>query len=185
MMKIKQTTFKPLDNYHLHWLFSGFLVSLPFNLLLITDISNLSLLITVAIMDTIILFSYIITRMVYPAKYVIEDGYLTKYRSRKKVFQIKLTDIEFVYIKRGKWYSCFVFFIKVVLGTISDESHMAGISILFHRCEVIKKEHRETFASSLKGDDYPDMFEQCDIMSVKKCKKLCDIIGITPKFTNE
>lgn len=185
MKKRKQKTIKPLDNFHLHFLFSGFLVVLPLNLLLLTGVEDyLALFVTIMIIDLVILLVYIITRIIYPAKYEIKDGYLTKYRSKKKIFQIKVQDIEAIYIKRGKWYSLLVFFIQTIFATLAEEDTMSSFSIVFKRCEIIKTEKRDTVSPSLKGNSCPDMFEHCDIMSVRKCKKLCKMIGVIPRFVD-
>ena len=104
--------------------------------------------------------------------------------TKKKIFQIKAQDIEAIYIKRGKWYSLLVFFIQTIFATLAEEDTMSSFSIVFKRCEIIKTEKRDTVSPSLKGNSCPDMFEYCDIMSVRKCKKLCKMIGVIPRFVD-
>ena len=180
-MNKSKLTLKPLDNYHTHYLFLALIIFVPFDILLLT-VFDYMLLWVVLIMNILPFSVFLLIRILYRAKYSIDDICLTKYRGDDIVFCIKNNDIQKIFIKKGKWYSFLQFSFLVALGSSPDEQIMTNISILFKNCEVLKTEKRETLGASLKTAEYEAFFEWNEIMSLKKCVRICKKIGVEPIF---
>ena len=185
MVKTKNTyKFKPQDNVHTCISVCAFLLLVPFDVMLLIGKDSLSLLILLIINSASFLIA-VISRLLYGRKYKIDDEYLIKYRHRKIIFKIKVADIDGVFIRRRSPWSFFVFIYYLVIGNgyISGE-RLTNLSIVFKKCEVIKQDKDEAYRISIKPEAFASYYEHCEIISFRKCKKICAQLGIDPIFIN-
>ena len=178
---MKKKIFKPQDNYHALLLLPWLLISLPFELVLITDY-ELTLLVIVLCMNIIPTAVFVLVRSFYRIKYVVDDNYIVKFRGKKIVFKIKTEDVEAVFVKKGKWYAIFFVLLSMLCGVEPKDKVFTNISVVFKRCEIIRKEKGEMFGESLKPEEYDDFFEKNDVMSLRKCIRICEIIKKAPIY---
>ena len=181
-MKKRKLIFKPLDNVQLHYLLVFSLFAAPFNIAAIPDILNdFWCFFLIAIFDFLIIGGFVLAKIIFWEKYVVDEIYITKYIKKQPVFKIKIEDVEKIFIKREKWYAFFVSLVGMILEAGPDEEKLTNTSIAFKRCEIIKKQKYRGF-NSIKPDGYNELFEWCDCYSLRKAKKLCKRLGITPIY---
>ena len=135
------------------------------------------------IAQAVIICLFVMIRFFYPEKYVIEESYISKYKWKKLIFKIKISDIDKIFIRKNKWYSFFRFCLHFLFQTVPDGDALTCVSFVFKRCEAIKKVP-SGFNSRifLKPDSYNEHFEFGDVMSLAKCKKLCKKLNIEPTY---
>ena len=184
-MKKRKLVFKPLDNVQFHYFLLAMLAVLIPNIALITDFANsdLGFRISMLIINSIIVFAFVLAKIIFWEKYVVDDIYITKYVKKRIVFRIKIKDVEKIFVRKEKGYE--VLAIAVVSMLLADptpfEEKLTNTSIAFKRCEIIK-EQKHRVLNSIKPDGYNELFEWCDCYSLRKAKKLCKRLGITPTY---
>lgn len=183
-MKKRKLIFKPLDNVQLCYLMMGAFVLLILNIgpILTGDIFDFQEYWPVLIFDVLPFLGYILARIVFGGKYVVDDMYMTKYIKRAPVLKVKTSDIEKVFIRRGKWYYYFTAATRLLFWQEPDEEKLTNISFIFKRCEFVDRKQDQKSMKPLKTKEYEDYAEWYDCYSLKKAKKLCKRLGITPTY---
>lgn len=178
-MMPKKQIIKPRDNYHTYFLFLAFLVFLPFDLVLLFGFDMLLFKI-VLIANSIFIGILAVGRIVYPVKFVFDGEALTKYNGKKIVYKIKLENIEAVFIQKGKKRSFIVFIFQTLCQLKPDGDYMTSISFVFNSYDIKGEAKNTEPYLSLKPKEYNRFYERCDILSFRKCKRLCKFMKITP-----
>ena len=62
------------------------------------------------------------------------------------------------------------------------KTHGTNFSIVFKECDVLKKEDHDIPTLSLKPEELKDCFEHNEILSFRKCMKICKVMGIEPQI---
>ena len=165
----------------------GLSVWLPFDITCALTGFEKTFLLVCVVYNAIAIMSFIFVRIFYRTKYIIENDCLTKKLKGNIVFSINSNDIEAIFIKKAKWYDYFYFAFDSFLNGGSlhlMQSHGSAISIIFYRCNAIKKEYSffDLKRKSIKPDSYCNAFEHSEIMSYAKCVKLARKLNIKPVF---
>ncbi len=181
-MKSKKYIFKPLDNIFLCYLFPFLLFFLPVDIALFGPHFEINILLIVLITNTVSISVYLLARLIYPIRYEVDSASIVKYRYKKVIFKIQISDIEAIFIKKGKWYSFFPSILCAALGGMPDDTKMTNLSIVFKKCDILKAEKREFIGLSLKQEGYKDHFEMNEVLSLRKCRKICKKTGHKPIF---
>ena len=181
-MKKSLYTIKPLDNVHFLFLLPFVIFFVPFDLLLFTSAYEPILLIFVLIVNTIPILIFILARLFYNRKFVVENGFLIKYHMKKVIFKIKISDIEKVFVRKGRWYAFPHFVFDMVAYLMPKNCKISCVSFVFKRCEMLKIDKMEFDRPELKSSLYNAYFEQSEFFSYTKIKRLCSIINITPEI---
>ena len=181
-MEKRKKVFKALDVVHCFYWFLFLVIFIPFDLTLIFTPFDLSLLITVLCMNGIPTLIFILVRVFYNVKYIIDERYLVKYKGKKIVFKISIQDVETVFIRKAKWYAFFPFVLALVCGDIPKGKSLTCLSLVYQNCEIVKEEKREIKRPSLKNETYRSFFEHSEFFSLRKCKKICKKMGNDPIF---
>ena len=183
-MKKRKLVFKTLDNVQLHFFLIFSLMMAPLNIAATPDLLNnfdFWAFLLLAILNFLIIGGFVLSKIIFWEKYVIDETYITKYVKKQPVFKIKIEDVEKIFIRKEKPYAFFVSLFYLVLEGPLDEDMLTNTSIAFKRCEIIKKPKYGRFYS-IKPDGYNELFEWCDCYSLGKAKKLCKKLGITPTY---
>lgn len=177
-MRKRNYTFKPLNNIHMLYLIFTLLIFTPFDITLLFHYSP-SLLITVVLMNMLPLAIFAIVRMFFNTKYVVDDDYVIKYHGKKIVLKIKISDVNGIYIKKAKWFSFFTFIYEAICSPFT-QPHGTSFSLVFEKCDVIYPLKQEIPRKSLISNNQKDLLEYCEILSFRRCKKLCKKLQIVP-----
>lgn len=78
------------------------------------DKFDIEFFITCILINIIPFLVYIIVRVFYPYKYVINDEYLVKYKKNKIIFKIKIKDIKYIVVKKVNIFNYFKFIISLI-----------------------------------------------------------------------
>ena len=178
-MRKKKLITKPRDNYHVYFLFLAILAFFPFDLGLLFGLDELLLKI-VLIANSIFVCLFVLVRIVYPEKIVLDGDALIKYNGRNIVYKIKLENIEAVFVQKGKKRSFILFIFHALFQVVPDGDYMTSISLVFNSYDVKGDEKITESYLSLKPKEYNRFYERCEILSFQKCKKICDFMEIEP-----
>ena len=131
---------------------------------------------------------YTLWRLFCNIRYTADSEYLVKTKGKKTVFRIPVKNIIKIYIGRDSRFAYFSFFLAAAFEpTGFKKTHGTNISIIFKECEILKKENHYATSYhipklSLKPSEYSECFEHSEILSLKKCMKICKIMGIEPEI---
>ena len=144
-----------------------------------------------AIMITYILIVitvYVLYRFFYNVRYAVNSEYLVKTKGKKIIFKISVEKILGIYIKRASMLAYFPFVLDWLISGSSHskykETHGTNFSIVFKECDVVKKEDHDIPSLSLKPEELNDCFEHNEILSFRKCMKMCKVMGIEPQIVS-
>lgn len=91
-------TFKPLNNMHLFFVYFAYLFDISLIdtgcIIVSLDEFDVGYFITCMILTIIPFLVYMIVRISYSYKYIIDNDYLIKYKRDKIIFKIKINDIK-------------------------------------------------------------------------------------------
>ena len=179
MSEKRNFIFKPLDNFHLHFLCVSLFVFIPFDICLFIAPFEVSLLITVLLMNFIPILVYTFIRFFYNIRYVVDDAYVIKYRKNKVVLKIRRDDLDEIYIQKGGMKFFGQFFISIIFNTGFSKPFCTTMSFTFRNYDVIAAYNNvEIPRPSIKDDS--SMFEYVEILSYRRCMRLCKYLNIEP-----
>jgi len=129
------------------------------------------------------LLTFVLLRVFYSCKYVVDDIYITKYKYKKILFKIKIKDIKYVGIRKRPRFRLFKF-IFCILNYKFSMHYFDTISFIYNQCEYVTAYRKFDDEAYLKEflDNGNDNFEYVDLLPIKDAIKLCNAIGITYKI---
>ena len=132
----------------------------------------------------IVITAYVLYRFFYNVRYAVNSEYLVKTKDKKIVFKIPVEKILGIYMKRASKLGYFPFVLDWITSgsSISTKTHGTNFSIVFKECDVLKKEDHDVPCLSLKPEELKDCFEHNEILSFRKCMKICKVMGIEPQI---
>ena len=134
----------------------------------------------------IVITAYVLYRFFYNVRYTVNSEYLVKTKDKKIVFKIPVEKILGIYIKRASKLGYFPFVLDWIISGSSiskyKKTHGTNFSIVFKECDVLKKEDHDVPCLSLKPEELKDCFEHNEILSFRKCMKICKVMGIEPQI---
>ena len=178
-MKNKKYVFKPDDQLHTLYWFTWLIVFIPFDLGLIFMPFRLGLLIAVLCMNGIPTLTFLLVRLLYNIRYVIDEHYLIKYKGKEIVFKVPIGDLDAVSIQKAKfpllklWY-------RVTPYGHTEEKDLTCLYFVSRKCEVLKQEAKENAYESISNRSTPSFFRQREFFSFHKCKRICRALGMKP-----
>lgn len=179
-MNNKVMNLKPLGEIHLYFLVVGFIIFVPFDIVMLTPPFEKILLLTVIVYNICIFTAWICVRLFLRQKYVIDEVYVKRYKGKNVVFKIKQSDVLKIYIKKAPWYDFFAFLLDVLSGGLRY-TQGTNISFVFKECDIMETVESEIKRKQLKNKyEDKELTEFSDIMSIRQCKKLCKRLKIAP-----
>ena len=186
MKSNKRITVKPLSEIHTYILVAALLLPLIFDIAAI-DTKDISFAKGVLIYRLLIIGAFIIFRLfIYNVKFTVNSECLTKTKGRKVIFKVDVKEIVAIYIKRKSKFDFFIFWAETLLsaiaGTININPYGTFVSIVYKESSVCLEEIREMSLDSLKPITMKDFYEHNEILSFRKCMKICKVMGIEPQI---
>ena len=135
--------FKPLNNIHLYFMYLAYILNVVFFdigcIIVCLDEFDVEFFITCVIITMIPFLVYMIVRIIYPYKYVIDNEFLTKYKKNRIIFRIKIEDIKYIVIKKTNVLNFFKFIISAIVqsGVNLTTSNLTTMSRIYEKCEVL------------------------------------------------
>ena len=175
--------FKPLGEYHLKMLSLSLIPIIPLDIgCVLVCLKRLSIeyIITCIVLTIVPFLIFIVARLVYPKKYIIDTEYLTKYCGNNITFKIKKSDIKAIIIKRSKPVDYFKFLFDILTG-YPVNPHSCCISFLYINNETRIEEKTELIVPSLQSNT-SEFNEYTDFIPYSVCKKICALLNITPSY---
>jgi len=191
MSNDKNISLKPLSEYHTYFLVT--LLTFPFLLDLSAIIcKEIALIKGLIIYRLSIIALFIIIRLfIYNIKFTVNSECLTKTKGRKVIFKVDVKDIEAIFIKKASKFNVFKLWGFFLLCFICESGEVVyngargtDISIVYKESSVCLEEKQELSRISLKPETMKDFFEHNEILSYKKCMRMCEVLGIEPQIVH-
>ena len=185
-MNVNSVSVKPWSEIHLYLFIT--LLLLPILTFAVAAIFWSQMRIFLAIYTITIIMAYILCRLFCNVRYTVNSEYLVKTKGKKIIFKIPVKKIIKIYIGRDLKLAYFSLWLDMICGILEcAHTHGTNISIIFRECDILKKEdHRVTDFQipklSLKPEELNDCFEHNEILSFRKCMKICKVMGIEPEI---
>lgn len=178
--------FKPIDNVCTGILFPYLIIAVPVSVGFLADgLARLDIL-------SVILFSvfcilplavFILARVLYRYKYVVDGDKLVKYKGKEIVFKIKKQDINRIYIRKCGIKGYFDF-----IASYGDTAFCTAISLTYDDCDISIPQTYDPFYNlkreSFKLEDDVSLHEYVELISYARALKLCRILNIKPTVVN-
>ena len=188
----KNISLKPLSEYHTYFLVT--LLIFPFLLdlsaIICKDIAIIKGLIIYRL--SIIALFIIIRLFIYNIKFTVNSECLTKTKGRKVIFKVDVKDIDAVFINPSSRFSILKFWLNFIVSFICvtpeyifrEKFLVTYISIVYKESSVCFEEKQKIPRVSLKPETMTDCFEHNEILSYKKCMRMCEVLGIEPQIVH-
>lgn len=180
---------KPWSEIHLYLLLCYLsLLFIPLCPLAILGFFWTPLLIFNAIYTIVMIMLYTLWRLFCNIRYTADSEYLVKTKGKKIVFKIPVKKIIEIYIGRDSKFAYFSFLLAAAFEpTGFAKTHGTNISIIFRECDILIKEENCVTSYhipklSLKPEELNHCFEHNEILSFRKCMKICKVMGIEPEI---
>lgn len=179
--------FKPLNNIHLYFMLIFYIFPVSFFdigcLLVSLDNFDVEFFIVCVTLTAIPFLVYMVVRILYPYKYIIDSEYLAKYNKNKIIFKIKIKDIKYIVVKKTNVLNFLKFIVSLISGYNLSTSNITTMSIIYEKCEVldafiVKEFTREEVVKNKETNEK----EYIEILPCKKIKHLCKIVNIEHKI---
>ena len=126
---------------------------------------------------------YIIVRVFYPYKYVINNEYLVKYKKNKIIFKIKIKDIKYIVVKKVNIFNYFKFIISLISYYNLSTSNVTTMSFIYEKFDILddlnnKEFKREEVVENKEANEK----EYVEILPYKKIKQICKLMNIKYKI---
>ena len=179
--------FKPLNNMHLYFMYFAYIFDIAFFdigcIIVSLDEFDVEFFITCVILTAIPFLVYIIVRILYPYKYIIDDEYLIKSKRNKIIFKIKIRDIKYIVIKKTNVLNFLKFIISLISGYNLSTSNLTTMSIIYDKCEILNDSNNKDFKrEEVVENKEINEKEYVEILPYKKIKQICKIMNIDYKI---
>ena len=186
MTNDKKLSLKPLSEIHTYILVAALLLPLILDISVIFT-KHISLAKGLLIYRLLIIAGFIIFRLfIYNVKFTVNSECLTKTKGKKVIFKVDVKEIVAIYIKRKSKFDIFIFWGETLLSAfacmINIKPYGTFVSIVYKESSVCLEEIREMSLDSLKPITMKDFFEHNEILSFRKCMKMCKVMGIEPQI---
>lgn len=180
-------TFKPLNNLHLYFMCFAYIFNVIFFdigfIIVSLDKFDIEFFITCILINIIPFLVYIIVRVFYPYKYVINDEYLVKYKKNKIIFKIKIKDIKYIVVKKVNIFNYFKFIISLISYYNLSTSNVTTMSFVYEKFDILddlnnKEFKREEVVENREANEK----EYVEILPYKKIKQICKLMNIKYKI---
>lgn len=178
--------FKPLNNMHLYFMYFAYIFDIAFFdigcIIVCFDEFDVEFFITCVILTAIPFFAYMIVRLLYPYKYIIDNEYLLKFKRNKIIFKIKIEDIKYIVIKKTNVLNFLKFIISLISGYNLSTSNITTMSIIYEKCEILNDSNNKDFKrEEVVENKEINEKEYVEILPYKKIKQICKIMNIDCK----
>ncbi len=180
-------TFKPLNNMHLYFMYIFYLLIVAIIdigcIIVCLDEFDVEFFITCVILTAIPFIVYIIVRILYPYKYIIDNDYLLKYKRNKIIFKIKINDIKHIVVKKTNVLNFLKFIISLISGYNLSTSNVTTMSIIYEKCEILNDSTNKDFKrEEVVENKGTNEIEYVEILPYRKIKKISKIMDIECKI---
>ena len=180
-------TFKPLNNMHLYFMYIIYLFIVTIIdigcIIVCLDEFDVEFFITCVILTAIPFIVYIIVRILYPYKYIIDNDYLLKFKRNKIIFKIKINDIKQIVVKKTNVLNFFRFIISLISGYNLSTLNVTTMSIIYEKCEIFNDFNNKDFKrEEVVESKGTNEIEYVEILSYRKIRKISEIMNIECKI---
>ena len=192
----KNIVLSPMSEFETHLLVTLLLFPLFLDFVSIIEIiveKNLIIMLVLLIYRFLLVTVYIFLKLfIYNTKFSVNTECLTKTKGRKVIFKVDVKDIDAVFINPSSRFSILKFWLKFIVNFIfvtpedifREKFLVTYISIVYKESSVCFEEKQEIPRVSLKPETMTDCFEHNEILSYKKCMKMCEVLGIEPQIVH-
>lgn len=172
--------FKPCRNLHLNFMWIFYICPvLPLDIGCVIVCLNrfeIEIFITCAILTSLPLLVFVMVRLFYPYRYIIDDQYISKYKGKKILFKIQIKDLKAIMVKKATLFDYFKFVASLISYNLTT-SYVTTISFIFDKYDILNDFGSAEFKrESLNDGVYPNALEQIEIVTVGDAKKICKLL---------
>lgn len=190
----KNISLKPRGEYHTYFLVTFLILPVLLDVAFVIEGETIGIK-GLLIYRLSIIAIYISVRLfLYNVKFTVNSECLTKTKGRKIIFKADVKDIVAVFIKKTSKFNIFKFWGCFLLSFIFQDPDIVVytsargtyISIVYKEAYDCSKGKGADRLSqiSLKPETMKYCFEHSEILSFRKCMKMCKVMGIEPQFVS-
>ncbi len=146
---------------------------------------EIEIFITCAILTVLPFLIFIIVRLCYPYRYVVDDKYVSKYKGEKILFKAQIKDLKTIIVRKATLLDYFKFVVSLISYNLTT-SYVTSISFVFDKYDVFDDfDSTEFKRESLSNGVYSKALEQIEIVTIGDAKRICKLLKVGTMETDD